>query len=204
MFEDVAELTGEEIDLLHGQVEAGQPSDMLDVVSGDSFRHGEEGYAAGEPTLRPDMVPIVTAHTFLSPEWIAAVAAIRDEYRDQVGTTEVAIRANVTVTDSPFPEPTVEGHVDTMGGALSIDEGHLDDSDFQIEVRYELARQLLVERDPQAIITALVGGQVKLTGDSSKVLGIAGMAAPPADDSDAASLAREVIRRIDEVTAKDG
>jgi hypothetical protein len=148
-------------------------------------------------------VPIVTAHPFLSPEWITAVAAIRDQYRDRVDSPEIDIRANVTVTGAPFDDPTVHGHVDTSGGALSIDQGHLDGSDFQIEVRYELARQLFVERDPQTIITALVGGQVKLTGDSAKVLGIAGMATPPAEDSDEASLAREIIRRIDEVTAKD-
>lgn len=148
-------------------------------------------------------MPIVTAHPFLSPEWIAAVAAIRDQYRDRVDSPEIDIRANVTVTGAPFDDPTVHGHVDTTGGALSIDQGHLDGSDFQIEVRYELARQLFVERDPQTIITALVGGQVKLTGDSAKVLGIAGMATPPAEDSDEASLAREIIRRIDEVTAKD-
>lgn len=149
------------------------------------------------------MVPIVTAHPFLSPEWIAAVAAIRDEYHDRVGPTEVSVRANVTVTEAPFDEPTVEGHVDTSAGVLTIDEGHLADSDFQIEVRYELAHQLFVGRDPQAILSALLGGQVKLTGDSSKVLGIAGIAAPPPDDSPTASLAREVIGRIDAVTLKD-
>ena len=148
-------------------------------------------------------MPIVTAYPFLSPEWIAAVAAIRDEYRDRVGTTDMPIRANVTVTDAPFAETTVEGHVDTTGGTLSIDEGHLDDSDFRIEVRYDLARQLFVERDPQAILSALLGGQVKLTGDSSKILGIAGMAAPPAEGSETASLAREIAQRIDAVTAKN-
>lgn len=145
----------------------------------------------------------MTAHPFLSPEWINAVAAIRDQYRDRVGTPETEIRANVTVTGAPFDDPTVHGHVDTTGGALSIEEGHLDGSDFQIEVRYELARQLFVERDPQAVLTALVGGQVKLTGDSAKVLAIASMTAPPAEDSEEASLAREIVRRIDEVTARD-
>jgi hypothetical protein len=145
-------------------------------------------------------VPIVSAYIFLSPEWIAAVAAIRDEYRDRVGTTEFAIRANVTVTEAPFHEPTIHGHVDTTGGAISLDQGHLDGSDFQIEVRYELARTLFIDRDPQAILGALLGGQVKLTGDSSKILGLAGMAAPPTGDSEQAGLAREIAHRIDSVT----
>jgi len=147
-------------------------------------------------------VPVVTDYAFLSQEWITAVAAIRDEYRDRVGTAEVAIRANVTVTDAPFDETTVHGHVDTTGGTISLDQGHLDGSDFQIEVRYELARTLFVDRDPQAILSALLGGQVKLTGDSSKILGIAGMAAPPSEDSEDAALAREIAHRIDAVTEK--
>jgi hypothetical protein len=147
-------------------------------------------------------VPFVTAYAFLSQEWIIAVAAIRDEYRDRVGTTELAIRANVTVTDAPFDDPLIHGHVDTTGGAISLDQGHLEGSDFQLEVRYELARTLFVDRDPQAILSALLGGHVKLTGDSSKILGIAGMAAPPAEDSEAGALAREIAQRIDAVTDK--
>jgi len=203
VFEDVAELTGEEINLLGREIEASQPSDMLDIVPSDAFRHEEEGYAAGAPTLRPVMVPIVIAHPFLSPEWIEAVAGIRDEYRDRVGPTDVLIRANVTVTEAPFGETAIHGHIDTTGGALSLDQGHLDESDFAIELPYSLAREMFVERDPQAMLGALLGGQVKLTGDSSKVLGLAGMAAPPTEGSDHGDLAREVVRRIDEVTAKD-
>jgi hypothetical protein len=146
------------------------------------------------------MVPLVSAFPFLSPEWITAVAAIRDEYRDQVSTTSFPIRANVTVTDAPFDEPTVCGHIDTTGGALSIDEGHLDDSDFAIEMPYHLAEQIFVDRDPQAVLAILVGGQMKLTGDSSKILGLAGMAAPPEEGSETATIAHEVMRRIDAVT----
>ncbi len=146
-------------------------------------------------------MPFVSAYPFLSPEWITAVAAIRDEYRDRVGPTQVSVRANVTVTDAPFAESTIEGHVDTTGGALSLDQGHLPDSDFTLELPYVLARELFIGRDPQAVLGALIGGQVKLTGDSSKVLGLAGMATPPAEGSETADLAREIVQRIDAVTA---
>lgn len=145
----------------------------------------------------------MTAHPFLSPEWIAAVSEIRDEYRDQVGPSPVEIRANVTVTDAPFDEPTIEGHIDTSGGAISLEVGHLDESDFGLEVPYDVAYQIFVDRDPQAVLGVLVGGQVKLTGDSSKILGLAGMATPPDPDSETASLAGEVIARIDAVTLRD-
>ena len=148
------------------------------------------------------MVPTVTAHPFLSPDWIAAVAAIRDDYDGRLDTSGFAVRANVTVTDVPFAEPTIEGHIDTTGGVLSLEVGHLSDSDFTIELSYDTAHRIFVDRDPQAMAAILVGGEVKLTGDSSKILGLAGLAAPPEPGSDVADIAREVVRRIDAVTEK--
>lgn len=142
----------------------------------------------------------MSPHPFLSPEWIAAVAAIRDDYRDQVGTTELEIRANVSVTDSPFEVTTIEGHIDTTGGVLTLDVGHLKESDFALEMQYGVAQQIFVDRDPQAVLGIIIGGQVKLTGDSSKILGLAGLATPPDPESHPASLAREVLARIDAIT----
>ncbi|MEM7141464.1 MAG: hypothetical protein AAF548_10575 [Actinomycetota bacterium] len=144
----------------------------------------------------------MSAHPFLSPEWIDAVSAIRDEYRDRVSAPDFPIKANVTITDAPFDDSTVVGHIDTSAGALSLEVGHLDDDDFAIEMPYDVAHQIFVDRDPQAMMGILVGGQVKLTGDSSKILGLAGMAAPPDPDSEVGSLAREVIGRIDAVTER--
>ena len=146
----------------------------------------------------------MTAHPFLSPEWIEAVAAIRDEYRDQVGEPAVELRANVTVTESPFADDVIRGHLDSSGGALTVDVGHLDEPDFTIELRYELAYQIFVERDAQAIVPILVGGQIKLTGDSSKILGLASAAAPPDPGSDQGRIAAELVRRIDAVTHHPG
>lgn len=141
-------------------------------------------------------------HRFLSREWIVAVREIRDEYGHHVGETTVEVRANVTITDTPFEEGVVHGHLDTRGGALSVDEGHLEDHDFHIEMSYTLALQLFVERDPQSVIPALLGG-VKLTGDSSKVMLLAGMMGPAPTETadDRVSVVREIITRIDEVTA---
>ena len=147
-------------------------------------------------------MPVVSAHAFLSPEWIAAVRAIRDEYHDRVTAPDYPVRANVTVTEAPFGEPTIVGHIDTTAGAISLELGHLDESDFAIEMAYDVAQQIFVDRDPQALMGILVGGQVKLTGDSSKILGLAGMAAPPDPNNESSALAREVIGRIDAVTAK--
>ena len=100
---------------------------------------------------------------------------------------------NVTVTEAPFGEPTIVGHIDTSAGAISLELGHLDESDFAIEMAYDDAQQIFVDRDPQALMGIIVGGQVKLTGDSSKILGLAGMAAPPDPNNESSALAREVI-----------
>ena len=197
--EDIAELAGESIDLVVGQLEAGQAGNVDDLFTGEPFGHGPKGYAAAVATSAGVIVPLV--HPFLSPEWIVAVRQIRDEYRHHVGSTEIEIRANVTITETPFDDPHVKGHIDTTGGALTLDEGHLDEHDFGIEMSYSVAHQIFIDRDPQAVVGILVGGQVKLTGDSSKLLLLAGMASPPAEGSAQGDLAREVIRRIDEVTA---
>ena len=153
-------------------------------------------------------------YPFLSPEWIAAMRDLRAEYAEQeaqaadlAGDTTIELAANVTVTNPPFADEPILGHIDTTGATLLLEEGHLDSSDFGIELPWELAKQLFVDRDPAQVMPALLGGAVKLTGDSSKVLALAAvLAPPPAADAAAPGVAaapdllREVVQRIDEIT----
>lgn len=151
---------------------------------------------------------------------------LRAEYADHegeaatfAGDRAVELAANVTVTDPPFADEPILGHIDTTGPTLLLEEGHLDDSDFGIEMPWTLARQLFVDRDPAQVMPALLGGSIKLTGDSSKVLALAAVLAPPPGTNDlndpsgpagtdgaadaaagAPSIVRELIRRIDEIT----
>ena len=141
----------------------------------------------------------MSTHVFLSPGWIVAVREIRDEYADRAEVPTVEIAANVTVTDAPFDEPEVRGHVDTTGSTVSIDLGHVDHAHFTVEMPYEIAHQVFVDRDPAQIMQIILGGRVKLTGDSSRVLALAGTATPPPDGSET-GLAREILRRIDAIT----
>ena len=136
------------------------------------------------------------SYPFLSPQWIAAVGALRDEYADDTPAIATAISANVIVPDTPFDEARVEGHIDTTSGSLEIDEGLLESADLTIELPYELAYKLFVEREPQTAMQALFSGQIKITGDSSKLLQIA----IPATPSEPNPLARELAHRIDELT----
>lgn len=150
-------------------------------------------------------------YPFLSPDWIAAMRDLRGEFAAQEAEAATAavdptlqLAANVTVTDPPFADEPVLGHIDTTGPALLLEEGHLADSDFGIEIPWDLAKQLFIDRDPAQVMPALLGGAIKLTGDSSKVLALASVLGPPQGDGGvdnaAPDIVRELIRRVDEIT----
>lgn len=147
-------------------------------------------------------------YPFLSPEWIAAMRELRAEYAEHDREVEFDLAANVTVTEPPFGDGSILGHIDTTGPALTIEEGHLDNADFGIEVPWEVAKQLFVDRDPALVMPALMGGKVKLTGDSSKVLAFAALLAPqpgqslavPDDTEVDVNVVKSLIARIDEIT----
>ena len=134
----------------------------------------------------------MTTYEFLSPEWLAALKEIRSELNLSEYRTEVDVRANVSIVGVPFTDTTVCGHLDTSRGALLLDEGHLDDADFAIEMPYALAYQIFVERDPVAFLAILISGDVKLSGDSSKVLGLVDLLEPD----------HNVIARVDAITLR--
>jgi hypothetical protein len=143
-------------------------------------------------------VSATETHEFLSPEWIAAVPAIRDEYAGRVPPPSVVVRANVVVTDTPFPDGDVHGFVDTSQG-FAIESGRIDAPDFTASHDYETAKALFVEQDPQALLQAFFGGKIRLTGDASKLLA---MPLPkPGDTGPAVDFAREVADRVRAITA---
>ena len=110
-------------------------------------------------------------HEFLSPGWIAAVEDIRDEYAPRAPAPTVAVRANVIITEAPFTEPVICGHIDTTIG-LAVAPGHVDQPDFTARLDYATAKALFVGQDPQAVLQAFFGGKIRLTGDAAKLLAI--------------------------------
>jgi len=125
---------------------------------------------------------------------------IRADFADAEGQPEVQLAANVTVTNPPFGDAAIQGHIDSSGPTLMIEAGHLDNPEFSLEVSYELAHQLFIQRDPAAVMPAIFAGQIKLTGDSSKVLMLAGQMAPPPEGDPRRDQLREIIARVDEIT----
>lgn len=141
----------------------------------------------------------MTSHLFLSPEWISAARQIRNEYASQAPDPTDQVKANLVITGAPFGDADIEGHVDTTGGSIIIDEGHIDDPELTVKTDYETAKTFFVDRDPAKAMEAFMLGKIVVTGDVAKVLGFA--SAPPPTDPDELALANEIARRLDEITA---
>ncbi len=139
------------------------------------------------------------AYEFLSPDWIAAMRKVRADFADRKFPHDFA--ANVTITNAPFDEPTICGHIDTTGPTPMIETGHLNKPDFSIQMPYELALDLFVRRETGAVMQALFSGAVRVTGDSSKLLMLAGELTPPPPGDPRRGELRELARRVDEITA---
>jgi hypothetical protein len=137
-------------------------------------------------------------HEFLSPDWIAAVTAIRDEYAGQLPESSFVVRANLVVTDVPFADGEVRGSIDTARG-LAIEPVELDAPDLTAQLDYDTAKALFVEQDPQAIMQAFFGGKIRITGDASKLLTLP--LPRPGDSSPELNLLREISERVKAVTA---
>ena len=131
------------------------------------------------------------SYPFLSDEWIAAARDIREEFKGQVPAGEHAVRLNQVITDVPFGEGTLNAHLDTSGGELEMETGHLDDADVAITLDYETAKAVFL--DPQSAIQHFMAGKIKVQGDMTKLLTV--VQAPPD------ALAGEAQRRIAEITA---
>jgi hypothetical protein len=137
----------------------------------------------------------VSTYPFLSPEWVEAAKAIRDEYADRLPPPPMPMKANVVVTRAPFGSDTIAAFVDTSTGQLLLDLGQLDDAELTIRVEYEVARRLFVERDQTAAMEAFFSGRIVVEGDLAKVLALQTQQIDP--------VAEEIAARIDALTATD-
>ena len=136
------------------------------------------------------------AYPFLSDEWIAEARKIRSEYEDRTPAMPLVVRMNQVITDVPFGTGSLQAHLDTSGGMLDLDLGHLERPDLTITVEYTTVRAILVDGDAQAAMQAFLSGRIKVDGDITKLLalqssGLVGGADP---------VAFEVYERIKAIT----
>jgi putative sterol carrier protein len=134
-------------------------------------------------------------YAFLSEEWIEAAREIRARYESELPEITVTVRINQVITEVPFGDGIVHAHVDTTGGAMVFELGHVDEPDAVVMTDYETARAMLVERDPAVIMGAMMQGRVQLQGDMMKLLAAMQHQAAPTE------LAERVADEIAAITA---
>ncbi len=141
----------------------------------------------------------MTQHQFLSPEWIVAARELRDEYASQAPEPSQPVRANLVITEAPFTDDDINGHVDTTAGSIMVDEGHLDDPELTVTTDYATAKSMFVDRDPAKAMESFMLGKILVTGDVAKLMTFA--SGPPPDDPEQLALANEIAGRLSEITA---
>ena len=109
---------------------------------------------------------------FLSDDWVAAARKIRSELEASGELPDLGppIRLNLDITGVPFEEGPVEAHVATTDG-IDIELGHLDEADAGISLAYDTAQAIFVAGDANAAMQAFMAGQLKVTGDVTRVMG---------------------------------
>ncbi len=131
-------------------------------------------------------------HQFLTDEWIAEARKLRAEYHGRTQPFPQTMRVNLVVTEVPFEPGEVLAHLDTSGGDLDLETGHLEAPDLKVTVDYETARAILVDGNPQAGMQAFMTGKIQVEGDMAKLLAL--QSAPPDP------LAQEMAQRLRSLT----
>lgn len=112
----------------------------------------------------------MSRHAFLSPEWIEAARAVQAEHDAAGGATGASVRMNLVVDDVPFGEPRIDAHLDTTGGRIELDLGHLEGAEVKVTLDYPTAKAILVDGDGQAAMQAFMSGRIRVEGDMAKLL----------------------------------
>lgn len=132
-------------------------------------------------------------HPFLSDEWMEEAKKIREEYRGKTAAPAHAVRMNQIITNVPFGEGTINAHMDTSGGEVDMELGHLENPDVTVTVDYDTAKAIFVDGNPQAGMQAFMAGKIKVQGDMTKLMAMQQTSPDPTT--------LEIAGRIKEITA---
>ncbi len=135
-------------------------------------------------------------YQFLSDEWLEEAKKIRHELSGDAPPPAHSVKMNQVITEVPFGEGTIQAHMDTSGGELEMDLGHLTDPELTVTLDYVTAKAILVDGNPQAGMQAFMAGKIKVEGDMTKLMV---MQQAPTDPA-AADAAEKVAAAIQEIT----
>jgi putative sterol carrier protein len=128
-------------------------------------------------------------YQFLSDEWIEAARKVREGAAAPAAAPQ-PVKMNLTITEVPFGEGSIDAHMDTTSGELELDLGHVDGPDVTATLDYDTAKAMMVDANPQAAMQAFMAGKIKLQGDMTKAMA---MQSGPVDP--------ELTKQIQEITA---
>jgi putative sterol carrier protein len=130
----------------------------------------------------------VPKYQFLSPEWVEEAKKIYEASGGGAAGVP-AMRMNQVITDVPFGDGSIDAHIDSSGGAMQMDLGHIEGAEVKITVPYSVAKAIFIEGNAQAGMQAFMSGQIKVEGDMTKLMAMQG-AAP---DAAAAELQQKIL-----------
>ena len=111
-------------------------------------------------------------HPFLSDEWMAEAKKIREEFAGQSTAAPQKMKMNQIITEVPFGDGTINAHLDTSGGEMVMETGHIDGADLTVTLDYTTAKAILVDGNPQAGMQAFMAGKIKVQGDMTKLMAL--------------------------------
>ncbi len=142
----------------------------------------------------------MTPVPFLSPQWIEAALALRDDYADQLPDPPTPVRMNLVVTNVPHgDDPELSASIDTAATGMLPRFGHLDDPELTVTLEYAVAKALFVSQDPEAIGQAFFGGRIRIDGDMTRIFLLQTLEPTPEQEA----LAKEVNAKLLAITAED-
>jgi hypothetical protein len=133
----------------------------------------------------------MATYAFLSPEWIEAARALREEFAADAEIPASTMRMNLTVEAVPYGDGVVEAHVDTTAGLVDIELGHLDPADVKVTLDFDTARAVLIDNNAEVAMAAFMAGKVRVEGDMTKLLAYQSMQ-PTKAQSEVAAALREI------------
>ncbi len=132
-------------------------------------------------------------YPFLSDEWLDEAKKIREAHAGETAPPAHAVRMNQIITEVPFGDGTIEAHMDTSGGEMQMDMGHLENPDLTVTLDYVTAKAILVDGNPQAGMQAFMAGKIKVQGDMTKMMAMQSGTPDPAQ--------AEIAAKIKEITS---
>jgi hypothetical protein len=120
-------------------------------------------------------------YEFLTDEWFAEANRLTEEAGPPANPPAHTIRMNQIITEAPFMEgEEIHVRMDTSGGTLEFDLGHLENPDLTVTIDFMTAKAIFVEQNQQAGMQAFMAGKIKVQGDMTKMMAMGQTAPDPA------------------------